>query len=349
MQSLSPKYLSNLSFTEEMLSSLKTIGEYKGKQKLFYKQTPEILESMKQVAMIESVESSNRIEGITAPHKRIEGIVLKSTSPKDRPEEEIAGYREALDMIHDSANYMKLNVNLVLQIHSVINRFVVPGPSRFKSGENKIVEKNPDGSIGKVRFEPVSAFNTPRYMEGLVESYNQAINQDGREPMVVIPLFVLDFLCIHPFGDGNGRVSRLLTLMLLYHFGYEVGRFISLERVIEESKETYYECLQKSSVNWHDAKHDPFPWMRYFWGTLIRSYGEFEERVGEIRKGRGSKTEQVEKAVARFIGPFSISELERECAGISRVMIKSVLQDMNKSGKINLIGKGRGAMWIKEK
>jgi len=215
--------------------------------------------------------------------------------------------------------------------------------------DNEIVEKNPDGSIKKIRFRPVSALQTPQAMDTFAKTYKEVINQHHKEPLVVIPLAILDFLCIHPFTDGNGRVARLLTLLLLYHFGYQVGRYISLERIFEESKETYYETLEKSSRGWHKGKHDVFPWMNYFWGVLIRAYREFEERVGTIRTGKSSKTEQIRMAVNRRIGPFAISDIESDCPNISRDMIRVVLRQLRDEKEIIPQGKGRGAKWIRKR
>jgi len=349
MHSLDIKYLETLNFSAEQVSVLKKIGESRGKQELFFRQTPEVLESLQQVAIIESSESSNRLEGVTAPHDRIEALVLKSTTPKNRSEQEIAGYRDALALIHESARYMDFTVNIILQCHSMVYRYMPDDGGRWKMVDNEIVEKNPDGSVKRIRFRPVSAVLTPQAMDTLAKTYNEAINQHNKEPLVVIPLTILDFLCIHPFTDGNGRVARLLTLLLLYHFDYQVGRYISLERIFEESKETYYETLEKSSIGWHQGKHDSFPWMNYFWGVLIRAYQEFEERVGKIRTGKGSKTEQIRMAVNRRIGPFAISDIESDCPGISRDMIRIVLRQLRDEKAIILQGKGRGAKWIRKR
>lgn len=349
MHSIDIKYLTKLNFSTEQASVLTKIGEYRGKQELFSRQTPEILNTMRQVAVIESSESSNRLEGITAPYERIEALVLESTAPKNRSEREIAGYRDALALIHESAQYMDFTTNVILQCHSMVYRYMSEDGGHWKMVDNEIVEKNPDGSIRRVRFKPVSAVETPGAMDGIVENYKEAINRHNKEPLVVIPLTVLDFLCIHPFRDGNGRVARLLTLLLLYHFDYQVGRYISLERIFEESKETYYETLEESSKGWHQGNHDVFPWMNYFWGVLLRAYWEFEDRVGTIRTARGSKTEQIRKAVDRRIGPFAISDLESDCPGISRDMIRIVLRQLRDEGAILLQGKGRGAKWIRKK
>ncbi len=349
MYSLRPAYLQKLSFPESSMSVLKTIGEYKGKQELFSRQTPEVLNTLKQVAVIESSESSNRLEGIVAPHERIEGLVMRNVEPKNRSEQEIAGYRDALNLIHESNKYMGFNTNVVMQFHSMLYRYMNISAGTWKQSENEIVERNTDGTVKRVRFKPVSSFDTPKAMQELIDNYKIAIELDRKEPLIVIPLAVFDFLCIHPFSDGNGRVARLLTLLLLYHFGYEVGRYISLERIFEESKDTYYEVLESCSQKWHEGKHDISPWLNYFWGVILRAYKEFEERVGQIRTGRGSKTEQILATVLRKIGPFSISDIESDCPGISRDMIRLVLRQMRDEQKIIAQGKGRGAKWIVER
>jgi len=349
VHSLDIKYLEKLNFSSEQASVLKKIGEYRGKQILFFRQTPEILKSLQHVAIIESSESSNRLEGVTAPHDRIRALVLKSTNPRNRSEQEIAGYRDALALIHESAQFMDFTINVILQCHSMVYRYMPEEGGHWKVVDNEIVEKNPDGSIKRIRFKPVSAVQTPPAMEGLVANYKEAINQHNKEPLVVIPLAILDFLCTHPFRDGNGRVARLLTLLLLYHFEYQVGRYISLERIFEESKETYYETLERSSQGWHQGKHDAYPWMDYFWGVLLRAYREFEERVGNIRTGKGSKTEQIRNAVERRIGPFAISDIESDCPWISREMIRLVLRQLRDEKAIVLQGRGRGAKWIRKR
>jgi Fic family protein len=346
MHSLTLDYLDQLSFSAQQATTLKAIGEYRGKQELFTKQTPQILDSLKAAAMIESVESSNRLEGITAKRDRIEALVLKPTTPANRSEEEIAGYRDALQQIHEQAAHLPINTNTILQFHAMINRYTSEISGRWKQVDNVIRERYPDGTQ-RIRFRPTPASETPSAMAQLVDAYDMAIHQDRREPLVVIPLTVLDFLCIHPFKDGNGRCSRLLTLLLLYRFGYEVGRYISLERVFEQSKVTYYEALEASSQDWHQGRHDVDPWLNYFWGVLIAAYREFEERVGTIQTARGSKTELVRAAIGRRIGPFAISDVERDCPGVSREMIRVVLNRLREEGVLELSGRGRGAKWSK--
>ena len=349
MHSLTPEYLDRLVLTPEQGSTLNKIGEYKGKQDLFTQQTPEALNVLKRAAIVESSECSNRLEGITAPHKRIEALVLQDTTPQNRSEQEIAGYRDALNLIHESATYMDCSVNLCLQLHTMLYRYLPDDGGRWKMNDNEIVERNPDGSIHRVRFSPVAAVATPQAMELLAEHYKADIGGAYKEPLLLIPLTILDFLCIHPFTDGNGRISRLLTLLLLYHFNYDVGRYISLERIFEQSKETYYEALEASSQNWHKGQHNPNPWLNYFWGTLLRAYGEFEERVSTISKGKGTKTELIRKAVERRSGPFAISDIESDCPGISRDMVRLVLRQLRDEGSISSHGKGRGAKWMKNK
>ncbi len=347
MHTLKPEYVKRISFSTDDASTLQKIGEFKGKQTLFTQQTPEILQSLQQVAVIESSESSNRLEGITAPRERLEAIILKTSMPSNRSEQEIAGYRDALALIHESAEHMAFSVNVILQLHSMIYRYLASEGGRWKMADNQIVERNPDGSIRRVRFEPVSAFATPQAMTELEDQYRHAVTANSIEPLVAIPAAVFDFLCIHPFSDGNGRTARLLTLLLLYHFGYEVGRYISLERIFEESKDTYYDTLEASSRNWHDGQHDIQPWLRYFWGVMLRAYREFEERVGKITTGRGAKTAHIRRVAHRRVGPFAISDIEAECPGISRDMIRVVLRQLRDDGVLELKGHGRGAKWRK--
>ena len=344
MHSLSIGYIDALRLSADDGSMLKALGESRGRQALFRKQTPELLATLKETAIIESTESSNRIEGVTAPHERIEALVLKNSAPRDRSEREIVGYRDALNLIHESAREMTFSVNVILQLHTILYRYYEGMGGRWKMTQNEIVERDGSGNVERVRFVPPSPIATPQMMIDMTERYAQAIDV-GREPLIVVPLAVLDFLCIHPFSDGNGRTARLLTLQLLYHFDYAVGRFISLERIVEESKETYYEALARSSEGWHEGRHDALPWLRYFWGTVLRAYREFEERVGTIRVGRGAKTDVVEQAVARRIGAFAISDIEADSPGVTRDWIRMVLRRLKSEGRIVPIGKGRGAKW----
>jgi Fic family protein len=344
MRSLESAFLDRLTLTPSHGSTLRALGEHRGEQELFRQQTPEALETLRTVALVESTESSNRLEGVVAAPDRLRDVVLRDATPAGRSEQEIAGYRDGLALIHESSDHMPVSVNVIQQLHSMLYRYQPGSGGRWKSTRNDIVERAADGSIVRVRFRPVSPIATPGAMQDLVGNWDRAVDQQ-REPLLVIPLAVLDFLCIHPFADGNGRTARLLTLLMLYRSGYAVGRYISLERVIEESRETYYEALEASSQGWHEGRHDPFPWLEYFWGVLLRAYGEFRERAGRLTKTRGSKTALIESAVERRMRPFAISEIENDCPGVSRDMIRHVLRRLRDEGRLQVRGRGRGAKW----
>lgn len=351
MHSLSLKFINSLNFTSSQLADLRKLGEYRGRQDLFSKKSQEALKILRTHAVIESVESSNRIEQITAPYQRIKGLVNKETSPKNRSEKEIAGYRDALNLIHESYEHMAISTNIIKQLHTMIYRYLSEDGGHFKIKDNKIIEKDSLGNTVRERFTPTSALQTPQAMDDLCKNYSDCLNTHTIDPMILFPLLILDFLCIHPFKDGNGRISRLLTLLALYRHGYEVGKYISLERIFEESKEGYYKTLHQSSQGWHEAKHDPFPWTDYFWGVIIKAYKEFEERVINIKEtigGKGSKTEQIKFSISKKIGPFAISDIEKDCPGISRDWIRHILQQLRMEGKIRSMGVGRGAKWVVE-
>jgi len=260
MYSLRPSYLNTLSMPPRVAGVLRRLGEHMGRQELYRKQAPEMLENLRRVALIESTESSNRLEGIVADNqKRLRALVNERSQPENRTEGEIAGYRDVLDTIHQN------------------------------------------------------------------------------------------FLCIHPFSDGNGRMARLLTLLALYHQGYEVGRYISLERVIEKTKESYYDTLLLSSQGWHEGKHNVWPWTEYFLGTLLAASAEFEMRFSRISSGRGSKTDTVKNAISAFVGDFTLHELENACPLVSRDMIRRVLADLKKATQVECLGRGPAAKWRKKR
>jgi len=346
MHSLSRAFLDELRFSASDLKSLQALGEYRGKQELFARQSPQVLESLRRVAMIESGESSNRLEGITAPRDRILALVQEDTAPRNRSEQEIAGYRDALNLIHGNHADLLLSLDTVRRFHELMMQYTAEPGGQWKTRENVIIERYEDGSR-RVRFRPTPAAETPRAIAQLVERYEDAVRRNGREPLVLIPLVVLDFLCIHPFEDGNGRVSRLLTLLLLYHHGYEVGRYISLERVFEQTKRSYYDTLERCSQGWREGTHDVFPWMTYFWGVMLAAYKEYEQRVGTLRTGRGAKADQVRQAVGRKLGPFRAADIEVECPGVSHEWVRRVLREMRDEGLIEFRGRGPGARWVK--
>jgi Fic family protein len=345
MQSLSCEYLARLRFDAQQVATLRALGEYRGKQQLYVAQSPEVLSDLRQVAAVESTESSNRLEGVVIAASRLKSLVLRNATPQSRPEQEVAGYRDALASIHESAEQMPFSEGTVLQLHSILYRYMPQPGGNWKASNNDIIERHPDGS-SRIRFRPVAAHLAPIAMNDMVVRYRTALDEHLADPLVLVPVVALDFLCIHPFTDGNGRIARLLTLQLLYHSDYAVGRYISLERIFEESKEGYYETLEASSQGWHEAAHDIAPWVDYFWGVLLRAYKEFEERVGTIERGRGAKGDRVRAAILRRTLPFSISEIEAACPGVSRDTVRLVLRAMKAEALIAPTGKGRGAKWI---
>lgn len=343
MASLLASYLAALSVTPNDLRAVSLLGRFRGQQDLWSLRVPEVLIHLRDLAVVESVESSNRIEGIVAAPGRINDIVLKDATPRNRSEQEIAGYRQALQLIHEQADDMPISANLILQLHGLLYRYSNADGGRWKAVDNTIVEQRADGSM-RERFSPVRAIATPQAMEDLVLGYRWAL-QEGVDPLLSVPLAVLDFLCIHPFRDGNGRVSRLLTLLLLSQHGYDVGRYVSLERVTEQSKQDYYDALEESSQGWHGDQHDARPWLRYFWGTLTAAYKEMEERVGTATSGRGSKAQRVRAAASRRARPFAISTLEADCPDVSREHIRKVLTQLRAEGLVEMDGAGRNATW----
>jgi len=346
MKSFSDSYLNKISISPDLLNLTSALSEYKGKEVLYAKQSPEVLEKLVETAKVESVESSNRIEGIDVKHDRVVDIVKQQSTPRNRPEEEVAGYRDALEYIHTNFEAIPVSINVILMFHEFLYKYTQLSGGSFKREDNKIVDRMKDGTI-RVRFQPPSASQTYDYMTGLVDQYQFSSKQRNLSPLLLIPLFILDYLCIHPFQDGNGRTARLLALLLLYHAGFKVGKYISLERIIEQSKETYYETLEKASKGWYEQTHSVEPWLRYFYGVLIAAYKEFESRVGVFR-GDTSKTEQIKAFVERAGTPFSITDIDQAYPNISRDMIRLVLRELRDENKIYSTGKGRGAKWIKK-
>lgn len=346
MQSFSESYLQQLQAPHGLVSIIRQIGECKGKQELFKQQAPEMLENLRQVAAIQSTESSNRLEGITADHKRIKELVEEKTTPENRSEAEIAGYRDVLNTIHTSYAQIPFSDGVVLQLHRDLMKYAGKEGGRWKSVANEITETLPDGET-RIRFVPVAPYQTEDFMKRLHERFTKSTREQVLDPLLLIPLYVLDFLCIHPFLDGNGRLARLLTVLLLYHHGYEVGRYISLERVVEQSKESYYDTLYRASQGWHEGRHDALPWIEYCLATILAAYREFEARLGKISCGHGSKTDMVVNAIDGFIGEFSISDLEQACPSVGRDWIRTLLQRLKAEGKIEVLGKGRYSRWRK--
>jgi Fic family protein len=346
MQSFVQERVGRIRVTQNLLRTVRLIGEYRGKEALFIQQTPQALETLRQVAIVQSTESSNRIEGVVAPLARIEALVGEKTTPRNRSEQEIAGYRDVLNTIHTNHEHMRLTSGLVRQLHRDLYRYSPTEGGRWKSVDNEIIEELADGTR-LLRFRPVPAHATPEAMDSLQRGYSEARKRGEIEPLLMIAAYVLDFLCIHPFLDGNGRVARLLTLLLLYQAGFSVGRYVSLEKIIEDSKESYYESLRASSANWHRGRHDLLPWTEYLLGTIVAAYREFEQRVGTLVGARGAKTEMVLQAVRGLPDGFRIADLERCCPTVTREMIRHVLNRLKKEGHVWCEGAGRAAVWRK--
>ena len=322
---------------------LADLGEARGKQELFTRQSPQKLKVLREHALIESAVSSNRIEGVEADQARIGTIVFGRSHLRDRNEEEIRGYRDALKQIHEQGARLPISERTLRQLHR-LTRGGVGDAGKYKQKDSDIIEKFPDGRQ-RVRFQTVTAVKTPAYMREIITLWHDCLHQRQIHPLIVVAGMNLDFLCIHPFRDGNGRVSRLLLLLECYHLGFEVGRYISLERVIEENKDRYYETLEQSSRGWHEGRHDPWPFINYILFTLKTAYREFEDRVGQIASPRGAKAEMVLAAIRAQTGVFRLAEIERACPGVGREWIRRLLADLKKSGKVACQGKGPAARW----
>jgi len=322
---------------------LNDLAEAKGKQELYTRQSPQVLKALREMALVQSVESSNRIEGVTVAPDRLRPLVLGQARPKDRSEQDIAGYRRALNLIHSESEELHITPDLLRRLHRLCQEGSGDA-GQFKKADNEVIELQP-GAAPIIRFKCVSAKATPAAVDELCLVYRHAIDQDHIPPLVAIGALILDFLCIHPFRDGNGRVSRLLPLLALYQHGYEVGRYISLERLIEEAKDDYYHVLQQSSQRWHDGKHDFLPWLNHFLAIARRAYGEFEQRAGQVKAPRGAKAGLVLAAIRRQSGEFRLADIEQACPGVGREWIRSLLTDLKAVGEATCRGKGPAARW----
>jgi Fic family protein len=323
---------------------LDVLGEFRGKQELYTRQSPQKLRVLREHAMIESAVSSNRIEGVSMEPSRIQNVLI-GTKPlfRDRDEEEIRGYRDALAWIHEHSPSTTLDETLLKRLHSMA-RGQIWDAGQYKEKDGDIIQRYADGHE-RIRFKPVPASETSAQMAKLIETWNQCAQERWVPAAVAIAAFNLDFLCIHPFRDGNGRVSRLALLLQTYQAGMEVGRYISLERLIEQNKDRYYETLEQSSFGWHEARHDPWPFINYMLDILKSAYREFEERVGQVAEPRGAKAELIRSAVRNRRGPFRLADIEQACPGVGREWIRTVLADMKKAGELTCSGRGVAARW----
>ncbi len=330
----------------DIVSLLTAIHEYKGKQLQIANENADVLTQLIEIAKIQSTDASNKIEGISTSDERLQKIVKEKTRPKTRSEKEIAGYRDVLSTIHENYDYIPPRSSLILQLHRDLYKFTgSPIGGSFKSSDNYIRETDYEGNE-TVRFMPVHAWETPDYINAICSAYEDVLGDYEIDPLVLIPIFILDFLCVHPFNDGNGRMSRLLTLLLLYRAGYTVGKYISIEKLIADSKETYYEVLQESSYGWHEGENDYAPFVRFMLGVVVAAYREFENRTALIVGGSLSKPDRIRELIKSHIGPITKTEIMKEFPDISQVTVQRALNALLKSEQIIKISGGRYTKYI---
>lgn len=332
---------SNSLMTNNIINLITSIHEYKGKQALYIEAKPDILSSLLSIARIQSTTSSNRIEGIYTTAQRTKEIINNKAKPQNRNEEEIAGYRDVLSTIHESYDYIDIKSNVILQLHRDLYKYSgLNYGGKYKDSQNYIEETLEDGTK-KTRFTPLSPVETPIAMEELCNSYNEIIRKGEIDPLFIIPVFILDFVSIHPFNDGNGRMSRLLTLLLLYKSGYLVGKYISIEKFIEETKETYYESLEKSSINWLNNKNNYSYFVEYYLGIILSAYKEFSSRVDYITNKKMTAIDRICFLFTKSVSPINKSYLMEKCPDISETTIERSLNTLLNDHKIEKISGGR--------
>ena len=346
MRSFDYSRLSNCKIDTEILGYIAKIHEYKGRQELFVRQKKDKLNKLVEIAKIQSTESSNKIEGIVSTNTRIKQLVQDKTTPRNRDEKEIMGYRDVLNIVHENYEYIPITPNYILQLHKYLYQYANPDfGGKFKNSQNYIVATMNDGST-RTLFTPLSPVETPNAMQELCDTFNTAINRGEIEPLLLIINFIKDFLCIHPFNDGNGRMSRLLTTLLLYRSGFVVCKYISLEKKIEKTKDSYYDVLEQSSEKWNEGKNDNTPFVKYLLGIILSAYRDFEERLNLI-DDKISALEMVEKVTSRRLGKFTKSDIQEECPSLARQTIEKALKQLCDSGKIKKQGSGSGTFYIR--
>lgn len=327
--------------TPEIVLLLSEIHEYKGEQNLFIEANEDSLNELMYIAKIQSTEASNAIEGIYTSDDRLKKIVEDKTKPKTRNEKEIAGYRDVLGSIHENFNHIPFKPSIILQLHRDLYKF--SGQSiggQFKNSDNDIAQEDSNGDK-YVRFQPVHSWETPVAINELCKAFEKAMEDASVDNLLIIPMFILDFLCIHPFNDGNGRMSRLLTLLLLYRSGYIVGKYISIEKIIANTKQTYYEVLYDSSLRWHEEENDYNIFVEYILGIIIAAYRDFSTRVITLNNKGLSKPERVAETIKNTIGKITKSEILKKCPEVSDTTVQRALNDLSKKNEITKHGGGR--------
>ena len=336
----------NSLFTKNIVGQLTRIHEYKGEQSLFIEAYPDALSDLMEVARIQSADASNKIEGIYTSDERLKRLVMDKTMPKTRNEEEIAGYRDVLNIIHENFEHIPIKPSVILQFHRDLYKFngQIQG-GNYKASDNTITEIDKYGNK-RIRFNPIPAWETAESVEALCNAYEYMVFKDNVDPLLIIPIFILDFLCIHPFDDGNGRLSRLLTLLLLYKFGYIVGKYVSIEKKIEQTKDTYYEALQLSSQNWHEGNNDYKPFIEYMLGVILNAYSDFSERVNVLITRDLSKPDRIREVIKGTLGKITKADIITQCPDISKTTIERTLSELQKTNEIIKIGGGRYTSYI---
>ena len=331
--------------TPEIVQMIGKIHEHKGKQDLFLEANADELNTLLEVSFIQSTGASNRIEGIYTTDKRLEELVNQKAKPRNRSEQEISGYREVLSTIHENYEYIVPTPNVILQLHRNLYSYAGDGGA-YRNSDNVIAETDTDGHQ-RARFIPVPAFQTEDAMNELCKKFLEAWDEDKIDKLLLIPMFILDFLCIHPFNDGNGRMSRLLSLLLFYKAGYIVGKYISMEMLIEKTKETYCETLQASSIGWHENKNTYEPFIKYYLGITLKAYNEFENRVEYLKDRSLSKPDRIKAVIDQKVGKITKKEIMYECPNISKTTVERTLADLVKSGYIKKVGSGPATGYVK--
>ena len=327
--------------TPEIVSLLTQIHEYKGEQTLFIEAKADSLTQLVEIAKIQSTEASNKIEGIYTSDERLKSLVTNKAVPRTRNEQEIAGYRDVLATIHESHDFIPVKPSILLQLHRDLYKFSGKNiGGTYKNADNVIEEEDEQGNKF-IRFQPVPAWETPTAIDAICSAYDDIQREADADPLLIIPMFILDFLCIHPFNDGNGRMSRLLTLLLLYRAGYIVGKYISIEKLIEQTKDTYYEALQHSSLGWHENKNDYIPFVQYTLGVILAAYRDFSSRVRTLATNNMSKPERIREIIKDTLGRITKTEIMEKCPDISQVTVQRALNDLLKNNEIIKIGGGR--------
>ena len=331
--------------TPDIVALLTQIHEFKGEQNLFIEANSDSLTQLLEIAKIQSTEASNKIEGIYTSDERLKKIVLDKTTPQTRNEQEIAGYRDVLATIHESYEYIPLRPSMILQLHRDLYKFSGANiGGSYKNSDNVIAQEDAQGNRF-IRFQPVPAWETPNAVDQICKAYDEAVGL-GADPLLAIPMFILDFLCVHPFNDGNGRISRLLTLLLLYRSGYIVGKYISIERVIEQSKETYYETLHQSSQGWHENENDYAPFVRYLLGAVVAAYRDFSSRVQLLVTSGMSKPERIRELIKNTLGKITKTEIMEKCPDISQATVQRTLNELQKNNELLKLSGGRYTAYI---